>query len=430
MLPALQTEITRALLIAGLAALPGAAVGYPALAALIALSLYLLSQARQLNRLLTWLKHQPDHDPPEAEGLWGEVFQEIYLLKREDSRHQAELNEMLGRFQDAAAALPDGMVILQQDNRIQWANPVACRMLGISMPIDSQQPVSNLIRDPRFGQYLDKQDYSREIELESPEQAERLLTLQLVPYGANQKLLMCRDITHIRKLEQMRTQFVGNVSHELRSPLTVLSGYLETLLSMSQRSPKDMEKALQAMHEQSRRMERLVTDLLALSRLETEPVRKHGTVDVPALLASLQESATLLSGSKQHVITLDAAPVKLLGSHDELHSLFGNLINNAVRYTPAGGDIRIVWKKLGSGQMEFCVSDTGPGIARQHLPRLTERFYRVDPDRSRESGGTGLGMAIVKHVLERHAGTLHIDSEIGKGSTFCCRFPAERAVQS
>jgi two-component system phosphate regulon sensor histidine kinase PhoR len=229
------------------------------------------------------------------------------------------------------------------------------------------------------------------------------------------------------RLEQMRRSFVANVSHELRTPLTVLGGYVETLRQMDQIGIEDLKQHLAIMHEQSLRMQRLVDDLLMLSKLETAPPRAHDeTVDVAALLSGLKEQAELLSGDQRHAISLEAdRALKLLGSREELISAFSNLINNAVRYTPAGGTIRLTWRAAGSGA-EFTVTDTGEGIAPEHFPYLTERFYRVDTARSRASGGTGLGLSIVKHVLLRHDATLEIESDIGQGSTFRCRFPEQR----
>lgn len=336
---------------------------------------------------------------------------------------------MLTRFQEAAAALPDGMVILNKRNKIEWANPAACRMLGIVFPDDVGQVINNLLRHPDFLQYLLANDFSREIRLSSPRKAEQTMLLQIIPYGSSQKLIICRDVTHVSKLEAMRSQFVGNVSHELRSPITVLSGYLETFRHIQINNSKDLERPLYNMTDQVKRMERLVTDLLMLSKLETEPVKfTNNVVNVPGMLSLIKESAELLSGDKQHVLHFEIDEhLHLLGNQDELRSLFTNLISNAIRYTPAKGQITVKWYRH-TETAKFDVVDTGPGIAQQHIPNLTQRFYRVDADRSRETGGTGLGLAIVKHVLERHDGQLTIDSKLDQGSTFSCSFPAERVV--
>jgi len=256
------------------------------------------------------------------------------------------------------------------------------------------------------------------------------VSLQIVPFGVRLKLVMARDITRLHRLEQMRRVFVANVSHELRTPVTVLSGYIETLRDMDYVRPEDLKKHLGTMHEQALRMQRLVDDLLMLSRLETAPPnRKEEVVDVPALLVGLKEQADVLSGDARHKITLDAAPnLQLRGSRDELHSAFMNLVNNALRYTPSGGAIQLRWHGDGDGA-KFSVTDSGEGIAAQHLPHLTERFYRVDSARSRASGGTGLGLSIVKHVLLRHNAQLDIQSELGRGSTFTCEFPLTHVVR-
>jgi two-component system phosphate regulon sensor histidine kinase PhoR len=338
---------------------------------------------------------------------------------------------MASRFQQAARALPDAMVILGKGQIIEWINPMAVRLFGFNKETDIGRPITNLIRHPGFRAFLSQPGTGDEYEMQSPALSSRQLALRKVPYGANQELLIARDITRLHKLEIMRSQFVANVSHELRSPITVLSGYLETLKSSENNSPEVLRQAIGNMYTQAKRMERLVADLLELSRLETEPKLPGNTsIDVAAMLAGLVESAQILSGESRHSIKLEADPgLKLKGSQSELHSLFANLINNAVLYTPAGGSINVVWMPEG-GEAVFAVTDTGPGIAPQHIPRITERFYRVDVDRSRETGGTGLGLAIVKHVVDRYDGKLEIVSELGKGSTFRCRFPEHRVERS
>jgi len=261
-------------------------------------------------------------------------------------------------------------------------------------------------------------------------QLQRSLSVRIIPFGSSQKLVIARDRTHLAQLETMRSNFVANISHELRTPLTVLSGFLETLKDMDRPASTDLRKHFQTMHDQAQRMARLVDDLLTLSKLETTPATRHeGTVDVAAMLASLKEMGELVSGARQHRISLAAdAGLRLTGNEEELRSAFSNLINNAVRYTPAGGDIHLAWKLDGDSPV-FAVRDTGEGIAPQHLPHLTERFYRVDTARSRDTGGTGLGLSIVKHILLRHDAHLAIESELGKGSAFTCVFPASRATQ-
>lgn len=428
--PGLWREFWILLGIAGASFLIGMVTGHPFVIAALGFSIYIALTLRHLQQLHGWLLNRRSGDIPGAGGLWGEVFDELYRITKETARREAQLSEMLTRFQDAASAMPDAVVILSQQGDIEWANPAAASLLDIRFPDDTGMRLLNLLRDPDFTQYVQRGDYTESLEITPLENHETHVSVQIAPFGSSQKLVIGRDVTQLVRLEQIRRNFVANVSHELRTPLTVLGGYIETLRRMDKIKIEDLQKHLTTMHEQSTRMQRLVDDLLMLSRLETTPPRTHNeTVDVAALLASLQEQAVILSGENRHVITHDAdASLKLLGSREELHSAFSNLIYNAVRYTPAGGAIRLTWHATGDGA-EFCVTDTGEGIAPEHIPHLTERFYRVDTGRSRASGGTGLGLSIAKHVLLRHDAKLEIESEVGHGSTFRCVFPARRVVR-
>jgi two-component system phosphate regulon sensor histidine kinase PhoR len=326
--------------------------------------------------------------------------------------------------------MPDAVVIVSQNDEIEWANPASAQLLGIIYPRDGGLRLGNLLRSPEFARYLRSGVFSDPLELTSPANPRKTVLLQIIPFGASQKLIIGRDVTRLLLLEQMRSNFVANVSHELRTPITVLSGFLETLRGMKQPRAEDLEKHLAIMHEQALRMQRLVDDLLTLSKLETTPPARHDTpVDVPALLEALRDTAVLLSGERKHRILVEADPdLQLRGDPEELRSAFSNLINNAVRYTPAGGAIELRWQENPDGA-HFSVRDSGEGFAPEHIPRLTERFYRIDSARSRATGGTGLGLSIVKHVLVRHDASLEIASEPGKGSTFTCRFPAARVVR-
>jgi two-component system phosphate regulon sensor histidine kinase PhoR len=403
----------------------------PFLLSTIALLLYIALQLRQLYRLHQWLMSDKRAEPPDAAGPWGDVFNEVRKLVRAADRRADELTDTLTRFQSAAAAMPDAVVILTEEEEIEWANPPAGLLLGIHYPRDLGMRVANLLRDPDFADYLKSREYTEPLEIDSPANPESSVSLQIVPFGAQRKLVIARDNTRVHRLEQMRRTFIANVSHELRTPVTVLGGYIETLREIEHIRSEDLRKHLTTMHEQAGRMQRLVDDLLMLSRLETAaPRQKEETVDVPALLAGLKEQAEVLSGEAQHRITLEAeAGLKLLGGRDELHSAFMNLIQNAVRYTPRGGTIGLRWFSDADGA-RFSVSDTGDGIAPEHIPHLTERFYRVDTARSRASGGTGLGLSIVKHVLLRHHAHLDIQSRLGQGSTFTCVFPAARVLHA
>ena len=393
----------------------------------ISLSLftYIFFMLKNLFKLHDWISDRKE-ELPDAKGYWGEIFNELYLLEKQKKKQQKLLSTALSRFKKAAEALPDGVVILSQHNVIEWVNPTATLQLGIKYPQDSGQKINNLIRHPSFHNYLEKNSFSKTMTFPAPNNIDNTLTMQIIPFGFKQKMIFCRDITHIAKLEEMRTTFVSNVSHEMRSPLTVLSGYLEMYSDKPPEDKKSFKLGIDNMYQQAMRMQRLVTDLLALSKMETAPVEHTKLVNVSTLLMSLKENAEILAQGKQQTISLTAdETLNLRGNIDELHSLFANLINNAVRYTPNRGVITITWELL-NDKAKFTVKDNGPGIASQHIPHLTERFYRADIDRSRESGGTGLGLAIVKYAIERHDGSLNISSILGQGSTFSCSFPNTR----
>jgi two-component system phosphate regulon sensor histidine kinase PhoR len=426
----LWREIWILLGIAAASLLLGQITGYPFLLAALGFGFYVALTLRNLVQLNRWLVNKRE-DVPDAGGLWGEIFDRIRALAKENERREERLTEMLARFQSASAATPDAMLILSRSNEIEWANPASERLFGLSTPRDAGQRILNLVRHPDFTPYLERGDYAEALDMASPTQPERSLSVRIIPFGSSQKLVIARDTTHLMHLEQMRQNFVANISHELRTPLTVLTGFLETLKDMDRPAGTNLKKHFQTMHEQAQRMSRLVDDLLTLSKLETAPPTRHETVvNVAAMLASLKEMGDLLSGERRQQIMLEADPdIKLTGNEEELRSAFSNLVQNAVRYTPAGGNIHLRWYLEGDNPV-FAVTDTGEGIAPQHIPHLTERFYRVDSARSRDSGGTGLGLSIVKHILLRHDARLAIESELGKGSTFRCIFPPARAVHT
>ena len=393
----------------------------------VSLFVYILYMWRNLFKLHDWLQDRKK-DLPDAPGYWGEIFNALFLIEKQKFKQQKLLSVALSRFKKAAEALPDGVLILSQTNEIEWVNPIATRLLGISYPADVGQKINNLIRHPSFQSYLAKQDFSVTITIPSPKRSENIITIQIIPFGYKQKMIFCHDITHIQNLEEMRTTFVSNVSHEMRSPLTVLTGYLEMFSTNIPKDEKSFKLGIDNMYQQAMRMQRLVTDLLALSKMETAPIEHTKEVNISALLTTLKENAEVLGQDKHQTITLETdESINLRGNQDELHSLFANLINNAVRYTQENGSIAINWKKTDKGAV-FSVTDNGPGIAARHIPHLTERFYRADVDRSRESGGTGLGLAIVKYAAERHDGRLAISSSLGEGSTFSCYFPIQRIM--
>ena len=394
---------------------------WPALVAglVIALGWYALN----LGALTRWLRDPRTPHPPRSFGGWDGLHAAIVGSRRELLRRQAELEESLKRWQEAARALPDGVVILDND-RIEWLNDIARLHLDLDLARDAGRPITHLLRIPAFLQYMEKGDFSRPVMVDSPQGDGRVISIQAVKYAEWQRLLLSRDITQFQRVEAMRRDFVANVSHELRTPLTVVSGFIETL-----RDEADAQAAaryLDLMAEQAGRMQRLVEDLLTLSALESAPLPPlDERVAMQPLVQRLAGEARALSGGRHRIEVAATSPHDLMGNEGELASAFGNLVTNAVRYTPAGGVVALRWHDQGDGAA-FEVEDSGIGIAPEHIPRLTERFYRVDRGRSRETGGTGLGLAIVKHALVRHGGTLHVASTPGRGSTFSARFAGPR----
>jgi two-component system phosphate regulon sensor histidine kinase PhoR len=428
--PLLRAALTL-VVIAALALLAGLGLGAEAgWAALALLALALLAyHVAKLAALIRWLR-QPGATPlPEARGAWDQAFALLYRFERAADREADRLSRALMRWRQAGEALPDGVVILDAQNRIEWCNEGAGRHFGLDLRADPGRPVTNLVRQPEFAAYIEAEDYAHAIPLRSEHGGGLVLSVQVIPYGEAQKLLLSRDVTRLEKVEIMRRDFVANVSHELRTPLTVLAGFLETVRDLKL-DPQRMRDYMNLMAEQARRMQRIVDDLLALSTLESSPEPSlEERVNVQGLLTRVKADADALSGGRHH-ITLDAMEgFDIAGAESEMASAFGNLASNAVRYTPEGGTVRLIWRASQAGA-EFTVEDTGVGIEPHHIARLTERFYRVDRGRSRETGGTGLGLAIVKHALMRHQATLDIQSEPGKGSRFTARFPGRRVMHA
>ncbi len=405
----------------------GIIAGHPALLLLLGAAAYLVWHLLHLLRVIRWLSEGRKFHPPDAPGMWNELHYQLYRLQQRHRKRKHKLTGLLNRYQETAAVLPDATVVLGPRGECEWWNDAATRLFGLHSPQDVGQRIDNLVRFPAFTQYLASGKYTEKVNIPSPINGQILLTIRIVPYGRNQRLLVARDVTQIERLEEIRRDFVANVSHELRTPLTVISGFLEALLDTEEALDENWQRPLLQMQEQARRMQRIVDDLLLLARLEGHGDKlRSESVDVPRLLAALREDAVALSGTKAHRISLEAdTGLWLRGNEDELRSAFSNLVYNAVQYTPAGGDIVIRWFADDTGA-HLTVQDSGAGIAAHHLPRLTERFYRVDIGRSRERGGTGLGLAIVKHALQRHDAQLAVASELGKGSVFSCDFPSER----
>ncbi|MES2353359.1 MAG: phosphate regulon sensor histidine kinase PhoR [Pseudomonadota bacterium] len=379
--------------------------------------------------LLKWLQKPDPAHIPDATGQWEEVFAALYRLIKNQRQSQQSLSERLDSFRQAASAMPDGIVILDVNHRIEWCNPGAEEHFGIDLEKDNGQQITYLVRQPDFNAYLTAQNYREPLNLKGLRTQDQSLSVQLVPYGEDKKLIMSRDISRWERIETMRRDFLANVSHELRTPLTVVGGFLETLTDLEDAEPAVVRRSLQLMTEQTGRMQRLVEDLLTLSRLESNH-RSPGDdlINMPLLLQSLLNDAQHLSRGHHQITMSECEDVWLKGAEDELRSALGNLISNAVRYTPNGGSVQIKWRTI-NHEAVFSVTDTGVGIAPEHIPRLTERFYRVDRSRSRETGGTGLGLAIAKHVLSRHQARLEIHSTPGEGSTFSAHFLAIRIAE-
>ncbi|MFW5926871.1 MAG: phosphate regulon sensor histidine kinase PhoR [Wenzhouxiangella sp.] len=392
----------------------------------LALAVFIARWARHLHEMQRWLQSRRRY-PPQARGVWGGVFDEYYRLRRRHVRNKRRLAAVIREFREATAAMPDGALVLDGDFRIIWCNDSACRLVRLTDRRDLGQHVSNLIRNPRFVAYLERGDFEQSIEIRSPVDDSRRLMLRLVPYGHDQYLLLIRDVTRLHRLQAMRRDFVANASHELRSPLTVLGGYLDTLAG-DPGLGTEWRKPLAEMQAQCRRMNNLVNDLLELSRLETEEVDapEVQAVDAPALVRTICRDAALADDNRHPIRVEIECEDKLLGVERELHSAFANLVNNALSYSEAGSPVNVTWRKDRAGGAVFEVVDHGIVIDPRHRPFITQRFYRVDSARSRRKGGTGLGLAIVKHVLKRHNADLEVESELGKGSVFRCVFPTSR----
>ena len=422
------TETWRIVVLAFVALVIGFIADAITLCLLIALAIYLGWHLYHLFHLERWFRLKESNDLLNATGIWGEIYNHVFRLQQRNRQRKMKLSKMLSRFQKSTAAMPDATVVMDEQGKIEWMNKAAKRYLGLNKKKDIGQRIDNLIRNEAFSELLAKGDFERVIEIESPENQNLFLSIRIVPYAGNQLLFIARDITRIRKLERVRRDFVANVSHELRTPLTVISGYLENMLDSDAMPPEATRNVLQQMSQQSVRMCRIVDDLLMLSRLESDRAEQQDKVSVPAIIAAiLEEYKSLTQEKEQNITSTIDQQLWVMGNEKELHSAFSNLIMNAIKYTPAKGHITITWQKLNNAA-SFSVQDTGIGIAAQHIPRLTERFYRVDKGRSREHGGTGLGLAIVKHVLNRHGAILDVKSKPGEGSTFSIAFPKSHVI--
>lgn len=418
-----------AVLAAGLIA--GWVTGYWLWCVLAAVLGYLIWHLAQLKRLLDWVRlGATPHRAPDLTGAWEPVVRYIYRIQKRNRKRKARMRSLLGRFEQIAVALPDGTVVLRANNEIDWANQVADRLLGVRYPQDGGQRIENLVRNPEFRNYLKRGDYDEPLNIPSPVLDDVELSIRIIPFGDGERLLSARDISTFLRIQAMRRDFVANVSHELRTPLTVISGYLEALLE-DERLDTEVRDALTSVRQQSSRMQHIVQDLLELSRLETESGELPETeVRMAGLVASLVAEAQHVAEASGHRLHVEADErLALKGAEKELGSLVTNLVHNALRHTPAGTAVTVKWHAGEFNTTVFRVDDNGQGIDPRHIPRLTERFYRVDSGRARETGGSGLGLSIARHIVQRHGGRLEIDSTPGHGSSFSCIFPPERTIR-
>ncbi len=404
----------------------GSILGYIEVFIIISLLGFIGWHANQFFKLFSWLQDSRKGVVPEGLGPWYPISDELYKWRKNSRKSRKKLLSVISEFRMSTEALADAVINLDKNGTILWSNKSSQELLGISRKIDLSQRITHLIRDPKFIQFLDNEDFSESLILSSPVNSAKTLSIQITPYLQGQKLLVCRDISQLQKLETVRQDFVSNVSHELRTPLTVVTGYLEVLESMPQLDPKKTRTMILEMSQQSHRMKNIVDELLYLAKMEQGFKEKtDSALDMNQLFLNLKQEASILSGDQFHEIRIDCqCELGLLANYQDIHKIFSNLVFNAVRYTPAKGTITIKWSCNQQAAI-FSVQDSGLGISAEDIPRLTERFYRVDKGRARDAGGTGLGLAIVKHALERYQAELVIESELDKGSCFSCHFAIE-----
>ena len=414
-------ELRRLLFVVLAAALLGWIFGRPLL--FVALGLFLLCGwwISQMWRIWRWLGH-PEEDPPESHGIWGNIYDRIYHLQRENREARRQLQSSVDYLQDSFASMREGVVMIDEGGSIQWSNAAAERLLGLKYPADRGQTLLNLVRLPEFHSYFIEEDFSEPLQMAVAGEQERFFQIEITPFGDGDRLVFVRDVTALVKLEHMRRDFVGNVSHELRTPLTVIIGYIDTILATGSRLEKPLVKPLKQMQQQAQRMETLLKDLLWLSRIESvKTEQKTDQIDVASMIEELRDDLKNTYPERAVVVQIETRQ-KVLGDYRELRSALSNLALNALKYSTDEVDVTLRWAEV-EGEYLLSVKDRGIGIDSIHLPRLTERFYRVDDSRSTNTGGTGLGLAIVKHVAAAHDAELRIDSRLGRGSTFTIAFP-------
>ena len=383
----------------------------------------IMRQVVQITRFERWISTGGRGRAPKMSGIWEDIYYHIYRIKKNDKRRKKKLSRMINQFRQSTEALPDAAVVLGIHDEIDWANKAARDVFGLKAS-DKGQRIPNLIRFPEFIQYLKVGDYKECVILPSPVDHHITLQVRIVPYGAGLRLLLAQDVTQLKKMERMRKDFVANVSHELRTPLTVLKGYLETLQDLDDEQSPLLTTSFQQMQGQTERMQHLVDDLLLLTRLETQQKKSH-CIDVPALLSQICKEGDALENAERRIqLTLESTG-HIMGDEQELRSAFTNLLGNALKYSPGDSVVKVRWYQTKTAII-LAVDDQGEGIEKSDIPKITERFYRVETKRLKKVNGTGLGLAIVKHVLMRHDADLIITSKIGEGSSFCCRFPVAR----
>ncbi len=417
--------ITYVIIIAA-AASAGYIVDRAALAAFLATLIICIINLKKLYILDKWLRKSRMINPPESDGIWGDILDLIYNIRKRERSRSKNLSKIVKRFESSALALPDGVIGVNENGEMEWWNETASELLGLHRIKDKGQRIDNLIRTPEFVEFYRDSTHEKPIHVESPVNSNIIMEIRVVDYGLKEQIIIVRDISEAIRVQQMRKDFVANVSHELRTPLTVLNGTTELFEDAQDAFPEQFKKPLVLMNQQTKRMMSIVNDLLTLSKLEAgQQLTTVESIDIKNLIGVLEVEAKALSGGQLHqVITEIDESLPLSGNQSEITSCFTNLVSNAVRHTPQQGVIRIKWYR-DAGDACFEVQDNGVGIAPEHINRLTERFYRVDAGRSRNTGGTGLGLSIVKRILMRHNATLQIESMEGVGSIFRCRFSGE-----
>ncbi len=425
-------ELIRLTLLLSATALLGLATGFFTAGVAIGLSAALGWHGWHLFRLIRWMETREADPPPFPAGIWRTIAQDIRTRTLRGKKQRKRISRFFRRFRGATQAFPEAILLLGRGNKIEWCNPAATDLLGIPWPQSSGRVLTDLIGLPEVTGYLHRNDFSDPLEFSPANNKALILSMTITPFGKkkSQRLVVARDITRIHNLDLTRRDFVANASHEFRTPLTVVFGYLEAL-SEDDSVPEELHRPLELMRQQTQRMQNVVNDLLALSRLETDPsTPNRQPVNIPRLLRAIVDEAEEISQENRHRFQWDIdSTLWLKGTWEEFQSLFSNLIFNAVQHTPEQTEIEIRWYGDASGAC-FSVHDNGGGIEERHIPRLTERFYRVDRARSRETGGTGLGLAIVKQILQRNGGELTIHSTPREGTTFLCRFPASLRVSA